>query len=160
AMPSPSRGTAALFSCKGGERAFEDEKYKHGIFFYHVIGALRGEGKAKNKHGAVTWDGLTRHVREAVGDDVVALVGKGARQTPHLVANVEGDPVLVPAGKVVKSAKVEVVKDDKGFTNSLGMKFVRIPATGEKGFVMGSTDEERKEVRKAQLDTSQRDYLK
>src|SRR5205823_9660800 len=53
AMPNPTRGTAALFSCKGGERAFETEKLKHGVFFYHVIQALKGE--AKDKRGNVTW---------------------------------------------------------------------------------------------------------
>src|SRR5262245_24981662 len=63
AMPNPTRGTAALFSCKGGERAFETDKLEHGVFFHFVIEALKGEGKAKNKRGAVTWDGLTRHVR-------------------------------------------------------------------------------------------------
>jgi formylglycine-generating enzyme required for sulfatase activity len=95
----------------------------HGVFFFHVIEALKG--KAKNKRGAVTWDNLTSYVRGEVPDDVTKLVGGGAKQTPHLMANVEGDPVLVQAdGKVVDS-----------FTNDIGMKLVLIP----KGkFQMGS----------------------
>src|SRR5213078_2615703 len=44
--PPPPRGVAALFSCSAGERAFELAQYKHGVFFYHLLDALKG--KAKN----------------------------------------------------------------------------------------------------------------
>ena len=97
-MPNPTKGTAALFSCKGGERAFETEKLRHGVFFYHVNQALKCE--AKDKRGNVTWDRLTAHVRAEVGDYAGEQIGKGARQTPHLMANVEGDPVLIPPSEV------------------------------------------------------------
>jgi hypothetical protein len=104
AMPNPTKGTAALFSCKGGERAYETAKLGkgHGVFFFHVIKALKGEGK--DKRGNVTWDGLTRYVRAEVSDAVAEHVGGGAKQTPHLMANVEGDPVLV---RVTKGAAKE-----------------------------------------------------
>jgi hypothetical protein len=104
AMPNPSKGTAALFACKGGERAFESDKLGkgHGVFFFHVIKALKGEGK--DRRGNVTWDGLTRYVRGEVSDAVAEHVGGGAKQTPHLMANVEGDPVLV---RVTKGAAKE-----------------------------------------------------
>jgi formylglycine-generating enzyme required for sulfatase activity len=66
---------------------------------------------------------------------VPTLIGRGARQTPHLMANVEGDPVLVRQGKEA------IVKDKAGktITNSIGMRFVRIPA-GK--FTMGSPEGE------------------
>src|SRR5262249_31477956 len=131
AMPNPTKGTAALFSCKGGERAFETDKLGkgHGVFFHFVIEALRGEGKAQNKHGAVT-----RHVRDEVGDFVEEKIGQGAKQTPHLMANVEGDPILV------LPSKEKVVKVEKEFTNSVGMKLVRVKA-GK--FMMGSPRDEK-----------------
>jgi formylglycine-generating enzyme required for sulfatase activity len=133
AMPNPSKGTAALFACKGGERAFESNDLKHGVFFYHVIQALTGKAKDEKK-GNVTWDGLTRYVRANVGDYVEENVGGGARQTPHLMANVEGDPVLItPSSEKVKA-------DRDSFTNSLGMKFVRVKAGT---FVMGSPKDEK-----------------
>ncbi len=34
--------TAVLLSCSRGQRAWEDKKWKHGVFFYHVLGGLRG----------------------------------------------------------------------------------------------------------------------
>jgi uncharacterized caspase-like protein len=94
-MPRPPRGTAALFSCKSGERAFETPKLGtgHGIFFHHVIQGLRGG--AKNERGEVTWSRLTDYVTERVSEDVPRLVGQGAKQTPHEIKNLTGlSPVL------------------------------------------------------------------
>jgi hypothetical protein len=102
----PPRGIAALFSCKGGERAFESPKLGtgHGVFFHHVIEGLKGE--AKNKRGEVTWSRLADYVTEAVSEDVPKLIGKGAKQTPELKVNLTGrSPVLVQV------AKAEVVRE-------------------------------------------------
>jgi formylglycine-generating enzyme required for sulfatase activity len=135
ALPRPPRGTAALFSCKSGERAFESDRLGvkgHGVFFYRVLEALKG--KARNGKGEVTWSSLADYVIDKVSDDVPVLIGGGARQTPHEIRNLTGrSPVLVDRGVVVK--------DDWGkeFTNSIGMKLVRIPS-GK--FVMGSPKEE------------------
>jgi formylglycine-generating enzyme required for sulfatase activity len=139
ALPKPPRGTAALFSCKSGERAFESDRLGvkgHGVFFYRVLEALRG--KARNSKGEVTWSSLADYVIDKVSDDVPALIGGGARQTPHEIRNLTGrSPVLVDRGVVVK--------DDWGkeFTNSIGMKLVRIPA-GK--FWMGSSQKEQDEA--------------
>jgi formylglycine-generating enzyme required for sulfatase activity len=125
ALARPASGTAAMFSCKSGERAWESPKLGkgHGVFFYHVIEGLKGE--AKDDDGTVTWDDLTRYVRRRVVRQVPLLIGGGARQTPHLMANVEGDPVLISLRG----------KQGNEITNSIGMKLVRIP----KGkFTMGS----------------------
>jgi uncharacterized caspase-like protein len=37
----PPGGVAALFSCSPGERAFEHERLKHGVFYYYVIQGLK-----------------------------------------------------------------------------------------------------------------------
>jgi TPR repeat protein len=97
-LPRLPRGTAALFSCKSGERAFESPKLKHGVFFYHVLQGLRG--KARNDKGEVTWPRLAEHVTEAVSEDVPKLIGGGARQTPEWKVNLTGKaPVLIaPSG--------------------------------------------------------------
>src|SRR5208282_4262187 len=61
ALPRLPRGTAALFSCKSGERAFESPKLGkgHGVFFHHVLEGLRG--KARNSKGEITWARLTEY---------------------------------------------------------------------------------------------------
>jgi uncharacterized caspase-like protein len=53
-LPRLPRGSAALFSCKSGERAFETAKLGkgHGVFFFHVLEGLKG--KARNGRGEVT----------------------------------------------------------------------------------------------------------
>jgi TPR repeat protein len=96
-LPRLPSGTAALFSCKSGERAFETAKLGkgHGVFFYHVLQGLRG--KARDARGAVTWTRLAEHVTDAVSEDVPRLIGGGARQTPEWKVNFTGkSPVLLP----------------------------------------------------------------
>jgi len=97
-LPRPTKGTAVLFSCKSGEKAFESDKLGkgHGIFFYHVIAGLKGE--ARNLRGEITWTRLADYVTEKVADETPVLVGGGAKQTPHEIKNLEGrSPVLVGA---------------------------------------------------------------
>jgi uncharacterized caspase-like protein len=43
AVAEPPAGVVALFSCSQGERAFEHDELKHGVFFHYVIEALRGQ---------------------------------------------------------------------------------------------------------------------
>ncbi len=45
AAPKPPGGVAALFSCSAGQRAFEHESLKHGVFFHHVLEGLGGKAK-------------------------------------------------------------------------------------------------------------------
>jgi hypothetical protein len=105
-LPRLPRGTAALFSCKSGERAFESAKRGtgHGVFFYHVIEGLKG--KARNSKRDVTWGGLVEYVTEAVSEDVPKLIGGGAQQTPELKVNLTGrSPVLVRLGLAKQPAR-------------------------------------------------------
>jgi hypothetical protein len=99
-LPRSPRGTAALFSCKSGERAFESPELGkgHGVFFHFVLEGLRG--KARNADGEVTWSRLVEHVTRHVSRAVPRLIGGGARQTPHQLANLEGEsPVLIGPGE-------------------------------------------------------------
>jgi TPR repeat protein len=82
--PRPPRGTAALFSCSPGEKAFENDGYRHGVFFYHVLEGLRG--RAKDGEGDVTWDSLQNYVRKQVAADVPRIFHGEAQQTPSLNA--------------------------------------------------------------------------
>jgi formylglycine-generating enzyme required for sulfatase activity len=120
-------GVGALFSCKPGQRAFETAGLGkgHGVFFYHVLQGLRGE--AKNGRGEVTWSRLADYVSEAVPEEVERTIRGGARQEPHLIANLAGrSPVLARAG--AEAARQPLV-------NGIGMRLVPIPA-GK--FTMGS----------------------
>jgi formylglycine-generating enzyme required for sulfatase activity len=147
-LPKPPQGMAVLFACKSGELARETPKLGngHGVFFYHVIEGLKG--KAKDNKGRVTWNSLSDHVLENVDASVRKHVGGGARQTPQDLRNLTGSPVVLVSGlkgdEVAKdkdkAPKEEIVKDQKGFTNSVGMKFVRVKA-GK--FTMGSPKDEK-----------------
>jgi TPR repeat protein len=99
-LPRLPRGTAALFSCMSGERAFETDKLPggrgHGVFFFHVLQGL--QGKAKNEAGEITWSRLSDYVTNSVSDAVPKIIGGGARQTPELKVNLTGkSPVLMRA---------------------------------------------------------------
>jgi hypothetical protein len=112
------RGVAAFFSCKSGQFAYESDKLRHGIFIHSVLQALTG--KAKNEDGEATWDGLTAYVKRQVSRDVPVIIGGGAQQTPHVVSNLEGDPVLAwPGRKVVRDP---AAKDDGDEKKSIGIR--------------------------------------
>ena len=95
AAPKPPQGVAALFSCKAGERAYEHDSLKHGVFFHHVLDGLRG--KAKDGDGEVTFAALAGYVSKKVAKQVPTLVGEGAMQSPTLKAEYSTEPVLLTA---------------------------------------------------------------
>ncbi|MFO0810810.1 MAG: SUMF1/EgtB/PvdO family nonheme iron enzyme [Gemmataceae bacterium] len=82
-LPRPPRNVSALFSCKAGERAYETETHKHGVFFKHVLDGLAG--KAADSDDEVTWAGLVNYVSKRVPADP-AIKGVGRKQTPTLNA--------------------------------------------------------------------------
>jgi uncharacterized caspase-like protein len=55
--PSPPRGVASLFSCSAGQRAFESDALKHGVFFHYLLEGLRGS--ARDIDGEVTFESLS-----------------------------------------------------------------------------------------------------
>ncbi len=69
----PPGGVVAVFSCSAGQESYESDEFKHGIFFHHVLEALRGggkNGKTRNKKGEVNVARLFDHVSENVPDAV------------------------------------------------------------------------------------------
>jgi hypothetical protein len=110
----PPRGTTALFSCGAGERAYETRKLGrgHGLFFHRVIEGLRGQ--AANDKGEVNWHGLAEYVSDQVEEDVPALIGEHANQTPHESGNLDGPPpVLARPG----ARPVEVAPEGKKYAS-------------------------------------------
>src|SRR5262249_40774045 len=55
----------------------------HGVFFYHVIQAMKEEDR-------LTWSRLADRVIDRVTEDVPRVVGGGAEQTPHEMRNIIG----------------------------------------------------------------------
>ena len=88
----PPGGVAALFSCSDGQRSYESDKLKHGVFFHFVIQGLKGD--AANKKGEVGLEGLAQYVNDEV-PDAVKDVSTDARQRPQLVGNLSGSAPLV-----------------------------------------------------------------
>jgi formylglycine-generating enzyme required for sulfatase activity len=100
--PRPPSGVGSLFSCSAGQRAFEDDKLKHGVFFHFVLRGL--QGAARNEQNEVTWGRLAEYVSDKVSLTVPVLIGDGARQEPNEVKNLSGrSPVLVTLPAVVKA---------------------------------------------------------
>ena len=93
-IPDPPGGVAAFFSCSAGQRAFEDETLKHGVFFHHVILGLKGEAKMK-KREEVTWDSLVAYVKAEVPDTVKDLFGNSTRQIPEHRGELRGGATLI-----------------------------------------------------------------
>ncbi len=129
--PRPPSGVAAIFSCKAGQRAFEHDDLKHGVFFHHVITGLRGE--AADRKGRVTFAGLAAHVGQEVPGDVSRLVGGGAVQTPNLKAEYTTEPVLLAkaaaAAGGVRAADEQVAADlralERAAVTELNMVYLR-----------------------------------
>ena len=98
-----SEGTVVFFACSRDQEARETDKmFKensgkgHGVFFHHVIEAVRGE--AANSKGEVTWDRLVVHVKEKTAQRAAIWfpdVPKERIQKPQSIGNLSGDIVLV-----------------------------------------------------------------
>jgi hypothetical protein len=134
-------GTAVLFSCSKGQRAFESAKAGggHGVFSHFVLEELRVQ--AKNDRGAVTWDRLVTYVKEQVEEELPKLVGDApARQVPHEVRNLGLTPVLLD--RMIASAGAATATVD--VRGRVKMEFVLIQP-GK--FLMGSPkgEKDRKE---------------
>jgi TPR repeat protein len=103
-LPRTKKGTAVLFSCKSGEKAFETEELGkgHGVFFYHVIQTMKGAAR-------LTWRELAGHVIDGVTEAVPRVIGGNAKQTPHEMLNIEGRSPLVLERAVRKGVTAEQI---------------------------------------------------
>ncbi|WP_406695166.1 SUMF1/EgtB/PvdO family nonheme iron enzyme [Singulisphaera sp. Ch08] len=141
------RNSVIFFSCAAGQEALETAKAGggHGVFFYHVIEALRGGRAAAPDSTEVSWDDLVRFVRAEVNlrarewlPDRAAradLRTPGKLQTPHILSNLVDNPVLA---RITRNSPAP-----RGFAESIGIKLKLIPAGT---FQMGSSKEEDKDA--------------
>ena len=95
-------GTVVLLSCSAGEKAFEDEDLKHGVFFNFVIEGLRGDADL-DQDGVVVLPELELFAKKQVKRFVEAKYKSS--QMPDLVSRSSRD--LVPLVQV-KDARVSL----------------------------------------------------
>lgn len=112
-LPPPPGGTAAFFSCSAHQKAFEDVELKHGVFFHHVIEALKGDADSSTAKraadGQITLSELSEHVSSSTYD-YVRTKYSGAKQAPELkgefrltiplITGLNGTPSHEPANRI------------------------------------------------------------
>jgi TPR repeat protein len=117
-LPLPA-GVSALFSCSAGERAFEDPKLGHGVFFHFVIEGLKGQADL-DRDRKVSLEELTLYTKRQVADFVRAEYGQP--QTPEQKGSVKGLVPLVnlqrPRRGVLRAAMRSV---DPALAQKLGL---------------------------------------
>ncbi len=147
----PPKGVGALFSCSAGQKAFEHDSLKHGVFFHYVLEGLRRE--AHDNQGRVTFQGLSLYVQDHVPGKVSELFAN-REQSPNLRADLTGAPPVVlrkvavtspqplvapfsaAAAKAGQEAWAKYLGRNVVEKNSLGMDLVLLPPGT---FRMGST---------------------
>ena len=146
-IPDPPGGMAAFFSCSKGQRAFESDTLKHGVFFYHLIEGLKG--KAGNDEGEVTVpileDYLTRLVPRTVKRE---MANPDLSQIPERRGTLRGSVVLakVKPGTAIANAVIAqgITENGNEFSLDLGnntkLELVKVPAGT---FEMGSPPDEK-----------------
>lgn len=97
AAPPPPKGVGALFSCSAGQRAYEHDSLRHGVFFHFVLEGLKGG--ARDEDGEVTFETLSQYVRKKVPNKMREL-DLGTQQ-PNLKADLVGAPPVLVAARVV-----------------------------------------------------------
>jgi len=127
--------TAIMFSCRKGQRSFENEELKHGLFTHCVLEGLRG-GAARD--GDIAWADLVAHVnRRMASSDMKTHLGTGI-QTPipagGVTYTVLGSLAIVPVKMEGKKAG-----ELREFAGDLNVKFCWCPSGS---FVMGSPEGE------------------
>ncbi len=110
AVTTPPGGVAAFYSCSEGQKAFEHDKLKHGVFFHFVIEGLRGAADA-DRDRQVTLTELQGYVQQRVPDFVRAEYR--VLQTPELKGTVRGSVALVSLSHV--RPVLSVLEQAKGF---------------------------------------------
>jgi hypothetical protein len=81
--------SATFFACSNGQRAFEDEKFGHGVFTNAILEGLKQGAVAQKPDGAVNMGRLSSYVKASVGQWAKEKSATGdfeIIQTPELVA--------------------------------------------------------------------------
>jgi WD40 repeat protein len=87
--------TGVLLSCSKGQRSFEPDDLKHGLFFYYVIEGFKGGAKDPETN-EVTWDDLCKYARRQVSRKVPkAIKDAGGSQTPQDFGSRTGEPFVL-----------------------------------------------------------------
>jgi formylglycine-generating enzyme required for sulfatase activity len=122
AFQKPPDGLVVLSSCGPGQKSYEDEQFRHGVFMYYVLQGLAGDADG-NSNGVIT-----------LGE----LYDYASTQTKVYVAKTHND-YQVPAQRGEINGVFELPRSlpPPEFTNTIGMKFSVVP-NGE--FLMGSDD--------------------
>ncbi len=132
----PPRGVAVFFSCDAGQKAFENDELKHGIFFHHVIEGMSGAAVDRNTD-TVTTNSLASYVAEQV-EASMQKFNPGRAQEPVFDSKQIGKPfafVNLRDSERTKSLMAGTVRE---FTD-LKIKFCYCPP-GK--FLMGSPRDE------------------
>ena len=124
----PPQGIAAFFSCAAGQKAFENDDLKHGVFFHFVLEGL--SGRAKDEDNEVTLNTLANYVSKQVPKKVISL-HPGRIQAPNLrFEQVGASPVLVKLGdKSIAATKPD--SDKKMLADSAGNSKLKTRSAGE-----------------------------
>jgi tetratricopeptide (TPR) repeat protein len=93
---NPPENVVALFSCSTGETALESPDLRHGVFFYHLIQALRGKGLAADTKD-VTLLALTDYLQRQVPRYVKSQFDE--EQNPELFGRSSRPIVLLTLGR-------------------------------------------------------------
>ena len=109
-LPPPPGGTAAFFSCSAHQKAFEDKDLKHGVFFHHIIEALKGDADVGNAKfpadGVITLSELSGNV-SGTTYDFVRKKFHGAKQAPEMKGEFRLTiPLISVAGATVAAKPV------------------------------------------------------
>ncbi|BCM94240.1 hypothetical protein IAD21_06143 [Abditibacteriota bacterium] len=93
----PNVQSATFFACSIGQRAFEDEKYGHGVFTNWIMQGLRAGAVAQKADGSVDLGCLSSYVGDKVNDWAKARSAAGfeVSQTPELVSAQLSSPLVL-----------------------------------------------------------------
>lgn len=108
----PPEGVLALYACSPQERAYENQKLRHGVFFHHILEGLAAQpGRGED----LEFEGLALTVRREVPRTVLKLAGEGKPQNPNLRApDVRGAPVVL-----VAAADRELIADARRLDDTI-----------------------------------------
>jgi hypothetical protein len=102
----PPEGVVALFSCAEGQQALEHEPLKHGVFFYHVLEAFRGNADADGDR-LLTLDELIAFTKSKT--QTYARVNLGSLQTPRQKGFYDGTWTLMAVERFSSATGPEIV---------------------------------------------------
>lgn len=108
-------GMVALFSCRAGQKSFEDPDVKHGVFFHHVLKGWAGDADADNDR-QLTFRELETYVSRETTK--YARLNLRSLQTPQLKGDLSGEWILRSLKPVTTPQKPATPRPEKSFDPS------------------------------------------